>query len=195
MKFTLADALLIADLKRTIEDIRRDQLTFQGQIMSKFDDLVTEAKAARAAADASAAAAAAALEATKNFQPAVDAFEKRITDLLKKIISPADMQKVDDALAELQAAAATSKKSAQDSADAAAKAVASSADAADNTDEAASLATTFPDKASFDAAVTGYDGGFAVTLDGTQVLAGDAPALDYFTHSADGHIDMTGPTD
>lgn len=62
----------------------------------------------------------------------------------------------------------------------------------------ASLATSFPDNASFTAAVQAYqnDGGpRTVTLDGNAVFTGTTPSLDYFTHSdQSGAIDMTGPT-
>lgn len=57
------------------------------------------------------------------------------------------------------------------------------------------LALTFADRAAFDAGVEGYTGPESVTLDGTEVKAGTSPALDYFTHSATGEINTTGPTD
>lgn len=57
------------------------------------------------------------------------------------------------------------------------------------------LLQSYPDAAAFDAAVAAYTGPEAVTLDGTEVKAGTAPSLDYFTHSATGEINTTGPTD
>lgn len=57
------------------------------------------------------------------------------------------------------------------------------------------LATTYADRASFDAAVAAYTGPERVTIDGADAKAGTDPSLDYFTHSADGHIDNVGPTD
>jgi len=57
------------------------------------------------------------------------------------------------------------------------------------------LALTYADRASFDSAVAAYTGPERVTLDGVDVKAGSDPSVDYFTHSADGHIDRTGPTD
>jgi methyl-accepting chemotaxis protein len=55
-------------------------------------------------------------------------------------------------------------------------------------------AATFADSAAFNTAVSAYTGAKGITLDATSVKPG-TPVLDYFTHSADGHIDMTGPTD
>lgn len=57
------------------------------------------------------------------------------------------------------------------------------------------LLTGYPDRASFDAAVAAYTGPEGVTLDGASVKAGTSPSLDYFTHSADGSINTSGPTD
>lgn len=59
------------------------------------------------------------------------------------------------------------------------------------------LNPSYPDRASFDTAVAAYTGPEAVTLDGAVVKAGDASVamLDYFTHSATGEINTTGPTD
>jgi len=57
------------------------------------------------------------------------------------------------------------------------------------------LVQSYADAAAFDAAVAAYTGPEAVTKDGIEVKAGTAPSLDYFTHSADGHIDTSGPTD
>lgn len=57
------------------------------------------------------------------------------------------------------------------------------------------LNTSYPDLASFQAAVAAYTGPEAVTLDGVEVKTGTAPNLDYFTHSdAGGVINTTGPT-
>lgn len=137
------------------------------KLMTDFDDLsavVGEVKAA-----------------VSKIPPAIDKFEARITELLKKIITPAQMQQVKDAVAELRGVVST--------ADAAV------ADAADETDEATVLATSFPDRAAFDAAVAAYTGVAGVNLDGATVKGGEVPFLEYFTHSADGHIDTTGPTD
>ena len=57
------------------------------------------------------------------------------------------------------------------------------------------LNPSYADRASFDAAVAAYTGPEAVTVDGVEVKAGTAPSLDYFTHSADGSVSNTGPTD
>lgn len=60
------------------------------------------------------------------------------------------------------------------------------------------LDVSYPDKASFDAAVGAYTGVESVTLDGAEVHAAtdtSAAPANYFTHSADGHIDTSGPTD
>lgn len=57
------------------------------------------------------------------------------------------------------------------------------------------LDPSYVDQASFDAAVADYAGPEAVTLDGAEVKAGTSPSLDYFTHSADGSINTSGPTD
>lgn len=57
------------------------------------------------------------------------------------------------------------------------------------------LLTSYADRASFDAAVAAYTGPEAVNLDGIEVKTGTAPALEYFTHSADGSINTSGPTD
>lgn len=206
MKFTLANAKLLLDviersvrIESKLDALIFNQQGFQGAVMSKFDELVAEAQAARAAAEASAAAATAALDAVKGFQPAVDAFEARITKLLKDIISPADLQKVDDAIAELRASAAVSKKAAEDAAAAAAAATSATTDAGDNTDEGATLADTFSNVALFTAALDTYTGGSAVTLDSqdgagaVEVKAGTTPALAYFLQ-ADGTVSNVDPT-
>ncbi len=57
------------------------------------------------------------------------------------------------------------------------------------------LNPSYPDRASFDAAVAAYTGPEAVTVDGTEVKAGTSPSLDYFSHSADGSVSTSGPTD
>lgn len=57
------------------------------------------------------------------------------------------------------------------------------------------LVQSYADRASFDAAVAAYSGPEAVTLDGIEVKAGTMPSLDYFSHSADGSVSTTGPTD
>jgi chromosome segregation ATPase len=57
------------------------------------------------------------------------------------------------------------------------------------------LLLTYADRSSFDAAVAAYTGPEGITVDGAEVKAGTTPSLDYFTHSADGHVDTVGPTD
>lgn len=57
------------------------------------------------------------------------------------------------------------------------------------------LNVSYPDRASFDAAVAAYTGPERVTLDGADVKAGTDPALDYFSHSATGEVNTSGPTD
>jgi len=57
------------------------------------------------------------------------------------------------------------------------------------------LTPSYADRASFDAAVAAYTGPEGVTLDGSQVKAGTTPSLDYFSHSADGSINTSGPKD
>jgi hypothetical protein len=57
------------------------------------------------------------------------------------------------------------------------------------------LVPSYADRASFDGAVQAYQGPEAVTLDGSNVKAGTSPSLDYFSHSADGSVSTTGPTD
>ena len=57
------------------------------------------------------------------------------------------------------------------------------------------LNPSYADGSSFSAAAAAYTGPEAVTLDGSEVKAGTAPALDYFTHSATGEVNTTGPTD
>lgn len=60
------------------------------------------------------------------------------------------------------------------------------------------LAAEYADKASFDAAVAAYTGAEGVTLDGAEVKAktsASLPGADYFTHSATGVINTSGPTD
>ena len=189
MKLSLAEWQFVHSIDQRLNLI----LTNQGHIMQKIDELVTEAKAARAAAEASATAATAALDAVRGFQPAVDAFEARITQLLKDIISPEDLAKVDDAIAELRASAAVSKKAAEDAAAAAAAAASATTDAGDNTDEGATLASTFTDMDAFTAALLLYTGGTAVMLDGALVKDGSGEPLTYFTQS-DGTISNVDPT-
>ena len=57
------------------------------------------------------------------------------------------------------------------------------------------LLPSYADRASFDTAVAAYTGPEAVTVDGSQVKAGSTPSIDYFTHSATGEVNTSGPTD
>lgn len=57
------------------------------------------------------------------------------------------------------------------------------------------LNPSYPDRGAFDTAVAAYTGPERVTLDGSDVKGGTDPSIDYFTHSVDGRIDTTGPTD
>jgi hypothetical protein len=57
------------------------------------------------------------------------------------------------------------------------------------------LVPSYADRASFDSAVAGYSGPEQVTVDGTEAKAGSTPSLDYFSHSADGSVSTTGPSD
>ena len=54
---------------------------------------------------------------------------------------------------------------------------------------------SYPNEGAFDGAVAAYTGPEAITRDGIEVKSGTTPSLDYFTHSATGVIDTTGPTD
>lgn len=60
------------------------------------------------------------------------------------------------------------------------------------------LAPSYASRADFDAAVAAFTGSEQVTVDGTEVYAATdatmAPAV-YFSHSATGAVDTTGPTD
>lgn len=57
------------------------------------------------------------------------------------------------------------------------------------------LLNSYPSAGAFDAAVAAYTGPESVTKDGIEVKAGTSPSLDYFSHSADGSVSTTGPTD
>jgi hypothetical protein len=57
------------------------------------------------------------------------------------------------------------------------------------------LSPSYANQADFDAGVAAYTGPEAVTQDGTEKKAGTTPSIDYFTHSADGSISTSGPTD
>lgn len=57
------------------------------------------------------------------------------------------------------------------------------------------LSPTYADRASFDAAVAAYAGPEAVTVDGTTVKSGSTPSIDYYSHSATGEVNTSGPTD
>jgi len=57
------------------------------------------------------------------------------------------------------------------------------------------LLQSYASSAEFDTAVAAYTGPEAVTKDGIEVKTGTAPSLDYFSHSADGSVSTTGPTD
>lgn len=57
------------------------------------------------------------------------------------------------------------------------------------------LLPSYADRSSFDSAVGAYTGPEQVTLDGNEVKAGSTPSLDYFSHSGDGSVSTTGPTD
>lgn len=56
------------------------------------------------------------------------------------------------------------------------------------------LSTTFVNKADFVKQVDLFNGPEEVDLDGSLYAGGTQPALTFFTHSADGHIDNVGPT-
>ena len=55
------------------------------------------------------------------------------------------------------------------------------------------LSTSFVDKADFVKQVDLYSGPEKIMLDGSVYAGGTDPALDFFSHSADGHIDNVGP--
>lgn len=57
------------------------------------------------------------------------------------------------------------------------------------------LLNSYATAAEFDAAAAAYTGPEAVTKDGIEVKAGTSPALAYFSHSADGSVSTTGPSD
>lgn len=57
------------------------------------------------------------------------------------------------------------------------------------------LLLNYATRAEFDTAVAAYTGPEAVNVDGIEVKAGTAPALEYFSHSADGSVSTSGPTD
>ena len=57
------------------------------------------------------------------------------------------------------------------------------------------LNQSYTDGASFDSAVAAYTGPEAVNKDGIEVKAGTSPALEYYSHSADGSVNTTSPTD
>lgn len=57
------------------------------------------------------------------------------------------------------------------------------------------LLNSYASGAEFDAAAAAYTGPEAVTKDGIEVKAGTAPALAYFSHSADGSVNTTGHSD
>jgi hypothetical protein len=59
------------------------------------------------------------------------------------------------------------------------------------------LLASYADRASFDTALAAYTGPEAVNVDGSEVKAGTAPALEYFTHSDStppGEVNKVGPT-
>lgn len=57
------------------------------------------------------------------------------------------------------------------------------------------LDAKYDTRALFDAAVAAYAGPEEIDVDGGMVKPGTTPALAYFTHSADGSVSTTGPTD
>lgn len=57
------------------------------------------------------------------------------------------------------------------------------------------LAASFPTDGMFRDAVSSYQGPEEVDLNGASIKDGSTPALAYFSHSADGHVDMVGPSD
>lgn len=57
------------------------------------------------------------------------------------------------------------------------------------------LNLSYADRASFDAAVAAYTGPESVSIDGTPTPKTGSPDLAYFSHSADGSVSTTGPTD
>lgn len=55
---------------------------------------------------------------------------------------------------------------------------------------------SYPDRVLFNETVAAYKGPEAVTIDCTPTIkGGSSPSIDYYTHSADGSISTTGPTD
>ncbi len=57
------------------------------------------------------------------------------------------------------------------------------------------LTASYATRAEFDAAVAAYTGPEAVNVDGIEVKSGTSPAIEYFSHSADGSVSTSGPTD
>lgn len=57
------------------------------------------------------------------------------------------------------------------------------------------LLQSYATRAEFDTAVAAYTGPEGVTVDGSSVKSGTTPTLDYFSHSGDGSVSTTGPTD
>lgn len=57
------------------------------------------------------------------------------------------------------------------------------------------LKPSYASNAEFLAAVAAYKGPEAVTSDGDEIKAGTSPAIAYFSHSADGSVSTSGPTD
>ncbi len=148
-------------------------ITQQGVTMSAFDDLVQVVNDV--------------VDAVGKIPPAINTLEARITAILKDVTTPVQLAQVQDAITRLRGVVSTASTAA--------------ADAADGIDEAAviPLGLSYADLASFNLAVAAYNGPEGVTFDdgsGTvDVKVGTSPAFAYFLHSADGHIDTTGPAD
>lgn len=183
-------------LKRKLDRILRNQvhehqhlIQLGARIMSEYEDL------SKVVVELSGNMSTLADNVNK-IPPAVDRLEAKISSLN---VTPAQKQ-------QLLADIGSLKTLSTAAANAAGVLAAAAADAADDVDEAnvppppppAPLATTFPSAAEFTAAASAYTGSEKVSLDGAAVAtagSNDGAALAYYSHSADGHIDTTGPTD
>lgn len=195
----------------------------QGKIMSAFDDLQqVVADVVTSNADLSTQMGNVSTEVGK-LPGVVDAMEARITAAIKKIVTPAQMQQVTDAIATMRTVVDANAAAAAQAAAAAATAAQASADALDEIDEAdvqqptgptgptgstgptgpeaPVFATSWaaPSQPGFDndaAAYKAAGGADAIHLDGIEVQPGTSGnILQRYSHTATGEINDVGPTD
>lgn len=195
MKLTYQAWAFLHEVKHTLKQILRNQVTFQEKIMSAFDDLQQVVQ------DVVTSNTDLANEVGK-FPGLIDTMEARITDAIKKIVTPAQLAQVTGAVDALRTVATAT-------ANAAGVAAKAAADALDGIDEADVVVvpdpvvfpTNFPapSQPAFNDAAAAYKaagGADGIRLDGVEMQPSTSGTfLERYSHTATGDINDVGPTD